>query len=218
MRKFQFQTKEYYHIYNRGVDKRDIFMDKKDYIRFIRSMQEFNNIDVNGGFYKKYLKSKERGSTSKLEVEPQASRYKPQIEFICYCLNPNHYHFVIRQLFNDGITKFMHRLSTAYTMYFNNRHNRSGSLFETRFKAIHIKNYSHFLKLVVYVNCNSEVHQIYSADSWPWSSYFDYRGKRNGTLCNKQIIMEEFKSIAEYKNFCEEVLPDIIKIKQYLLE
>lgn len=115
----------------------------------------------------------------------------------------------------------MRRLSIGYTNYFNQKYNRSGVLFQGKFKAVEVKNYSRFLKLIVYVNCNSEIHKICKAEKWPWSSYLDCVGKRDGTLCNKEIILNEFSNPLEFKNFCIQVLPDIIEIrelKQYLLE
>ena len=77
------------------------------------------------------------------------------------------------------------------------------------------------LKLIVYVNCNSEAHKISKANKWIWSSYLDLIGCRNGTLCNNSLMREEFKNSIEFLNFCNQVLPDIIEdkeIKESLLE
>ncbi len=221
MRKFQFQTGEYYHIYNRGVDKRDVFMDDEDYLRFLRSMREFNSIEAKGGFYMKYLREKarrERGSTSKLEVEPQ---HRNLVEIISYCLNPNHFHFILKQIVDEGIIKFMQKLSTAYTMFFNQKYNRSGSLFEGTYKVIHVDDYGYLLKLLIYVNCNHEIHNLGKAEKWPWSSYLDSVGSRNGTLCNLDMIKKEFGTQDEFRKFCDEIIPEIKENKvlsKYLLE
>lgn len=222
MRKFQFQNNYYYHIYNRGVDKRKIFIDKNDYVRFICSMRNFNNDS-------KHEQRIHLNNISKsLELSSEASELSSlilnlpkYIDIISYCLNPNHYHFFIKQNIENGIEKFMHKINLGYTNYFNKKNNRSGSLLQGTYKAVKVSNYSHFLKLAVYVNCNSEIHGICSANKWPWSSYFDYIDKRNGTLCNKQIVMDEFKNATEFKNFCIEIIPNMIKIKelkQYILE
>jgi len=213
MRNFNFQTGEYYHIYNRGVDRRDIFMDAKDYVRFIRSMREFNKIEPTGSLYK----------ISKLKTSDVFKRHRMSslVDFVCYSLLPNHYHFLVKQLVDNGIPKFMRRIGDGYTKYFNYRYNRSGVLFQGKFKRVEVKKYSHFLRLAVYINCNSEVHGIKKAENWPWSSYLDCINKRNGDLCNKDMILNEFKNINEFKNFCIQVLPDIIEIKElksYLLE
>lgn len=214
----QIETDQIYHIYNRGVDKRNIFADGKDFVRFIRSMRDFNSIKPIGSLYEKKVKEyKMRGKdiANPLWVSdiPSDSPDKPSVEFISYCLLNNHYHFLLKQLADGGISEFMRRLGIGYTNYFNKKCNRSGSLFEGKYKIIKVNNYSHFLKLAVYVNCNSEVHKISLAKNWPWSSFLDYIGKRKGTLCDREIIINEFKNSVEFENFCLQVLPGIIEMK-----
>ncbi len=105
MRNIEFANDEYYHIYNRGVDHRDIFLDDSDNVRFLRSMRIFNNDST----------YEERDFILRKMCES-----KPKlVEFICYCLNPNHYHFIARQLVESGISKFMQKLNLGYTHYFN---------------------------------------------------------------------------------------------------
>src|ERR1700686_1992234 len=131
-RKVNLVEGEYYHIYNRGVDKRNIFSDKSDLQRFLQSMKEFNTLDPIGSLYensfikKKELRGELGGSSSKL------------VQFVAFCLNPNHYHFILTPLAEKGIEKFMQRLGTGYTMYFNEKNKRSGSLFQGKFKSKHI--------------------------------------------------------------------------------
>jgi len=220
MRKFEFQTGEYYHIYNRGIDKRNIFMNVKDYVRFIRSMREFNN---NSTYAQRlYIKNRKLESNSKaLELDSLLLSLPALVNILCYCLLPNHFHLLLMPKVNNGIELFMHKLNTGYTNYFNFKYERTGSLFGNKYRAIHVKKYSHFLKLAVYINCNSEVHGINKAENWVWSSYLDYINKRNGSLCNKDIILNEFRNINEFQDFCNQVLPDIIKIPElikFLLE
>ncbi len=218
MRKFQFENNKYYHVYNRGVEKRDIFLDDRDFIRFIRSMREFNVVQPIGSLYEKYLRNS-KGFANPLWVS-ETQNY-PLVEFTSYCLNLNHYHLLIKQKVDGGISEFIRRLSIGYTNYFNNKYNRSGVLFQGKFKAIEANSYSHFLKLLIYVNCNYEVHKLGKAEDWIWSSYLDSVGFRNGTLCNLDIIKDEFQGSEEFRNFCKQVLPDIIEnkeLKKYLLE
>ncbi len=219
MRNFQFQTGEYYHIYNRGVDKRDIFMDDKDYLRFLRSMREFNN--TSGDALRDYEKRQTGGKLSFGYPKLSFLSMPKIVDFICYCLNLNHYHFLIKQLVNKGIEKFMHKLNLGYTKYFNQKYNRSGSLFESTYKAIHIDDDGYLLKLLVYVNCNHEIHNLGKAKNWVWSSYLDSVGSRNGTLCNLDIIKEEFSTQDEFIKFCDEIIPEIKvnkTLSKYLLE
>ena len=181
MRKTIFANGEYYHIYNRGVDKREVFLNDDDYIRFIKSIKEYNDTKAYGRF-------QNRGSTSgSFEVEAL-------IELVAYCLNPNHYHFILKQLEEGGVSKFMQKLSTSYTMYFNKKYDRSGALFQGRFKSIHIDTNEYLLHLSVYVNKNNFIHRYDSEGDWQYSSYLDYIGKRDGKLCNKEVILGQFKN------------------------
>ncbi len=222
MRKVKFQNGEYYHIYNRGVDKREVFMDDKDFIRFLRGMREFNNKSLHK--QRIFIKNRNNGRELSSEASELSSRIVglPKfLEVISYCLNSNHYHLLLKQKADNGIEKFMHKLGLGYTNYFNKKYSRSGSLFQGTYKAIHVKNYGHLLKLLVYVNCNYEVHNLGKAENWAWSSYLDSIRKRNGTLCDFGIIRENFKTVEEFKEFCDEVMPEIKinkKLQKYLLE
>ena len=143
-RKVNLVQGEHYHVYNRGVDKRKIFSDKSDLIRFFQSMREFNTENPIGSLYEnQFVKKKLGDSSSKL------------VQFVAYCLNPNHYHFILTPLVDKGIEKFMQRLGTGYTMYFNEKDKRSGSLFQGKFKSKHIHSNEYLLRVSAYVNLNN---------------------------------------------------------------
>jgi len=215
MRKFEFQTGEFYHIYNRGVDKREVFLDKWDYVRFLKSLREFNNDSI----YEQRVYARNR---ELMGLSPEASGLSPLVEFITYCLNPNHFHFLLKQLRDNGIRIFMHKLGTGYTCYFNQKYNRSGSLFQGPFKAIHIKSDSYLLWLSGYINGNAEIHKIAKAENWIWGSYLDYTGKRRGMLCNKNIILSQFETIEEYRDLVNIIIKESSQgkeeLKKYLPE
>ncbi|MFA7209806.1 MAG: transposase [Parcubacteria group bacterium] len=202
MRKTEFANGEYYHIYNRGVDKREVFLGEEDYLRFLTSMREFNRVDPIGSLYEKYLDEEKRGlSPHKGDLVPFAT--VPLVEIVCYCLNPNHYHLILKQLSEGGISKFMLKLSSGYSSYFNKKNKRSGSLFQGPFKSVHIDSNEYLLYLSAYVNKNNFIHGYNKNDNWPYSSLLDYLGERNGKLINKEIILGQFKSADEYKEFLE---------------
>ena len=213
MRKIQFQNDYYYHIYNRGVDKRNIFLNQKDYVRFLTSMKEFNRIDNIGSL--RDLEKKHKTGTEPLEASRGSVPVSvPVVEFISYCLNPNHYHFLLKQLVNNGISKFMLKIGSGYTTYFNKKYDRSGVLFQGKFKAIPVKKDGYLLKLTCYINGNSQIHNIIKkAEDWPWSSYQDYLGLRDGALCNKQNILKQFKNINEYKKLTNEIIKESSEVK-----
>src|SRR3989304_1436759 len=108
MRKVQFNKKEHYHIYNRGVDKRKFIMDEEDLERFLESMAEFNTALPIGSIYENSFVKKSQNA----QLGSSASKL---VNFVCYCINPNHYHFILEQLGENSISKFMHRLGTGYT-------------------------------------------------------------------------------------------------------
>ncbi|MCX6731841.1 MAG: transposase [Candidatus Parcubacteria bacterium] len=209
MRKTQFVNGEFYHIFNRGIEKRNIFSDFEDFSRFFQSIDQFNTIEPIGSIYEN------------LFSKDLLKKQKKLVDFICYCVNPNHYHFVLKQLLEKGIEKFMHRVGTGYTKYFNNKYKRSGSLFQGTFKSVHIDSNEYLLHISAYVNLNAKVHQLGSlASKFGKSSWDEYVNNKNG-FCDKDIILGQFKSPAEYKNFTESSLMDIRERKEmekFLLE
>lgn len=221
MRKTIFENGGYYHIYNRGVDKRKIFNGTEDYFRFLKSMKEFNTIEPIGSLYEKYIRDRqvERGLSPRFgDLVPK----KPIVEIIAYCLNPNHFHLILKQLSDGGISKFMLKLCSGYTTYFNKKFNRSGSLFQSTFKSIHITNNDYLLQLSCYINGNPEIHEIAKAENYRWSSYSDYLGKRSDGISNKKIILQQVENIREYKELVSDVIKNSKEIKdefkQCLLE
>lgn len=212
-RKIPLEYNEFYHIYNRGVDKRRTFMNQKDLQRFFQSMDLFNTVEPIGSIYEKiFAQNKFGSSTSKKKKSEKL------VAFVCYCLNPNHYHFILRQVADKGIEKFMHRLSTGYTKYFNQKHKRSGVLFQGRYKAVHIDSNEQLLHTSVYVNLNPRVHRFGSSTSKSLSSWDEYIGKGKLNFCQKDDVLGQFKSKEEYKQFAERTLPGILERKEILKE
>lgn len=214
MRKTPLVNNEYYHIYNRGVDKREVFLDEKDYVRFLTGMREFNCLEPIGSLY---IVSKLR----KKGLSPFNRDLVPIVSVVAYCLNPNHYHFILKQNIDRGISSFMHKVSSGYSTYFNEKYKRSGSLFQGTFKASRIDSNELLLYLSAYVNCNSEVHGIEKAENYRWCSLPDYIGKRNGTLCDKEIILEQYKGSNNYKIMAIEIATSVAQrrnFEKFLLE
>ncbi|MBK5215193.1 MAG: transposase [Candidatus Pacebacteria bacterium] len=207
MRKQPIITGEYYHIYNRGVDKRDVFSDKMDIRRFVESINEFNQVDVIGSLIN-LRKSKN------IQKGPKALSEEPLVVIMVYCLNPNHFHFVLKQLEDGGISKFMQKLQSGYTSYFNVKNSRSGSLFQGTFKAQHIGSENYFNKTLGYVNKNYQVHNI-PEDKKELVFASDYEYENNNFKIVSKIegnrILEIFGGVGGFKRHSDEIVEIIRK-------
>lgn len=180
-----------------------------DLQRFLQSMIEFNVDGPIGSIY--------AVSFNKESLRGSASKSRRPVDIVCYCLNPNHFHLLVRQLENDGIKNFMHKLGTGYTMYFNNKHELNGGLFQGRYKAIHIDTNDYLLYLSAYINLNPEAHQLRgSASKLCQSSWNEYIGDKSskGKLCNTRIVLSQFETVEGYKKFAEKALGVIIEKKE----
>ena len=207
-RRHAFANDEFFHIYNRGVDKRIIFDDAEDTQRFLQSMVEFNAVEPVGSLYQNSF-NRLSGLTPKLNEK--------LVNIIAYCLNPNHFHLILEQLVDGGISEFMKRLGGGYTSFFNVKNERSGSLFQGTFKSILIDSNEYLLHVSAYVNLNDRVHQLSGltpklAESR--SSWREYTDTSIKGICEKGIILEQFDSIAEYEKFALSSLESITQKKQ----
>jgi len=192
-------TGETYHVYNRGVDKRDVFMDKADYIRFYQSLLYFNAEAEQSNF--RLAKANYKKDLTKL------------VEIKAYSLLPNHYHLMIEQLVDGGISEFMKRVSAGYTGYFNNKYERSGSLFQGNFKRVHVPEDDYYNYLFVYVNENHFVHLLPRASDIIYSSSSHHAGK-----ATSQLITSRYPdySSKEAQHLAKQIAEDRITRKKTL--
>ncbi|MEX2028953.1 MAG: hypothetical protein WD963_00520 [Candidatus Paceibacterota bacterium] len=200
MRKQALVTGEYYHIYNRGVDKRDIFTDKKDLTRFIESILAFNQIETITS-----LSNLRKNN----QIAPKALSGRPLTAIVVHCLNPNHFHFVLKQLVDGGIAKFMQKLQAGYTSYFNIKNSRTGSLLQGTFRSQHMGSENYFNKILGYANKNYQIHSIpkgkmqfvVASDSEYESGNFKIVSKEEG-----KRILEIFGGNKNFKKHCDEIV------------
>lgn len=147
-RKVPFAPNENYHVFNRGVEKRDVFLDENDYMRM--SLLLFLCNDVVPVRLTKTLKHYQ-GPTLIFLKEKQEN---PLVDIYAYCLMPNHFHLVLRELVDGGAALFLQKLLTAYTMYFNKKYDRTGVLFQGKTKSEHLDTDSYFRHIFAYVHLN----------------------------------------------------------------
>jgi REP element-mobilizing transposase RayT len=207
MRKDPLITGLYYHVYNRGVDKRDIFQNINDLNRFILSVKKFNTVEPIGSIKDLVLKE------SKQE-DSDVGRPNPLVSIVCFCFNPNHFHFIVKQDIDGGISEFFKRLLGGYTKYFNLIHKRNGSLFQGRFKSKLINDDSYFLKIRSYVHLNYMVHDIPSNKSnLVFSSEYEYDNK-NFKLVSKKEAKDVLSFYGNNKNFKKESMKVVSLIRE----
>lgn len=208
----------YYHIYNRGVEKRLIFQDEQDYGVFL-------------SYLKEYLTPKDIGSLQSQLASPSASwrekdkivkaihlnNFFDDIKLLSYCLMPNHFHLLINQFQSNSIDLFINSLNTRYVVYFNKKYKRVGPLFQGVYKAVLVETDEQLLYLSNYIHRNpikrvrtyiNEENYIKSLLKQP-SSLPDYLGIRKTQWLNKNTILSFFNSQRtnlSYKKYEEFIL------------
>ncbi len=184
---------EFYHLYNRGVEKRDVYLNYWDYRRFFKSLYYYQFLGPKPSF-SKFSKSESNLFKPVLE--------KKIVEIICYCLMPNHFHLLVRQLKDNGISNFMGQLLNSYTKYFNIKHTRVGPLFQGSFKAVRVETDEQLVHLSRYIHLNPVVSEIVKRlDEYQWSSFKEYMTQPN--LCSSSEILNFFSSKEKYRDFVE---------------
>lgn len=188
---FPFVNGQFYHVYNRGSEKRQIFDSKRDYQHFLKTIKYYQL----------------EGPKPKLSHFNNFSFFKPELsqniaEIIAYCLMPNHFHFLIKQTKDGGITEFISKLTNSYTRYYNTKYNRVGPLFQGEFKAVLVDYDEQLLHLSRYIHLNPLVaYLIKDLADYEWSSYNEYINSKQEGICSKQEVLAFFKSSQEYKQF-----------------
>jgi putative transposase len=168
----QFIEGGYYHLYNRGVEKRDIFLDEQDYSVFLH-------------YLKKYLcPTPLEGS----DPHPLST----EISLLSFCLMLNHFHLFVKQNSINGITKLVRAVCTNYVMYFNKKYSRVGTLFQGKYKAVLVDNEAYFLHLSRYIHLNPYPES--NPKLYPYSSYKYYLGQKQANWINTEEVLSFFKT------------------------
>lgn len=184
-RNHTFAVDEYYHCFNRGTDKRVIFQDNQDYNYFLKSIESYNSTEAYG----------------KLRLNESSPVEQQVVEIVAYCLLPNHFHMVLKELVEGGISKYIKRIAIGYTLYFNEKNDRSGALFQGAFKSKHITTDQDLFQVISYVAYNNLIHNI--TDVKLFRSYLNSAA---------EIVRDPNSNISNPNNMLEIV--DIIKLQR----
>ena len=216
MRKVQFVNGEYYHIYNRTIEEIPLFKTEEDYLKFLKNLKDFNN--------KSFYEERKNIIATKgfKELGSFLGKMEKVVSILSYSLISNHFHFILKQLTDGGISKFMHKLGVSYTNYSNKIHKRRGPLFQGAFRAIHIDNNDYLLWLCGYINGNVEIHKAGEAKNYKWSSFKHLLGlEESEILDDTNIILSQFDNQEKFENFVKTVINESRKrkdLEKYLLE
>lgn len=184
-------TMELYHVLNRGVDKRTIVLDDQDRKRFVADLYTMNDSQPVNNLNYRFARSMDTGCPYSFE-----RTRKPLVQIHAWCLMNNHYHFLLSEVAERGISRFLHKFNMGYAKYFNERYSRSGALYQGKTKKILIEKEAHFLWILHYIHFNP-LDYLSGAKEWRtqrlsdtkktitwlkkyrWSSYRDYLGEQN---------------------------------------
>lgn len=204
-RQISFSTDEFYHIYNRGTEKRLIFARQRDYERFMALLHACNQ--------SQRIEIDFRGPTSEIFRPIKL----PLVDVAAYCLMPNHFHLLVREKEPGNISKYMQKVSTGYTMYFNKLYERTGVLFQGKFKAEHVDNDVYLKHLVGYIHLNpiklieptwqeTRIKNQKAAekylDQYSHSSYLDYTGaaRPQSAIVNKNALLDYYDLPIDFRS------------------
>lgn len=202
-RKISFNSGEYYHVYNRGNSKQTIFHDMGDYHRFVKLIflsngkENFKFHLIRNDIYEFF-------------------RGEPIVDVGAYCLMPNHFHLLLTQPPAGSISKFMQKLTTSYSMYYNNKYERTGTLFEGKFKSEHINSDRYLKYLFSYIHLNpiklidknwkeagikNKIQAIKFLKQYQFSSYHDYAGieRQQKVVLNSKVFPDYFYTAGQFK-------------------
>lgn len=199
-RRVIFANNEIYHIFNRGVEKRQTFITRREFTRAIETLAYYRFADLLLRF----------SHFIRLDIEAQSLALNnlidenKQVEILCYCFMPNHFHLLLQQTKDNGISKFVANLTNSYTKYFNTKYDRVGPLFQGLFKAVHIENDEQLLHVSRYIHLNPATSFLIKDEElarYEWSSYSEYLKSGNSNLVDKRLIMSFFSNINKYEEF-----------------
>jgi len=231
MRVEPFAIGNYVHVYNRGNRKSRIVRSDKDKWRFMQVLRFFNDSRFSQNILRMLESDSDKQqaeSVFELGWPPNWPKKDPLVKILCYCLVPNHFHLLLKEIRKNGISKFMHKLSTGYTNYFNIRYKEVGSVIQGGYKGRTVTGDIYLQHLSVYIQVinvlelfpgglEKALKDISKAlkfvEEYPFSSYQDFIGLRKSLIIDEDILGEIFSIPRDYKNF----VCDVIRNKKYEL-
>lgn len=195
-------NQEIYHIFNRGISLQPTFLDKRDYQRLLQTIVYYQNQQPSVKLSRFLILSEEERKEI-IDNNKKAADFLTDI--ICFCFMPNHLHFLLKQVVDGGISKFMSNVTNSYTRYLNTKRKRNGPLFQGKFKAVRVESDEQLLHLSRYIHLNPltsyVIKDIGQLENYVYSSFPEYMGKIQSGFCQKEIVLGQFKGPNDYRKF-----------------
>lgn len=191
---------EIYHVFNRGNNRQPTFISKRDFSRAIQTLKfyNFSSVGIKLSSFLRFDWERQLGILNKLDKGGKL------VQIFSYCLMPNHFHFLVKQVEEKGISKFLGNFQNSYTRYFNTSHKRDGALFLDQFKAVRIETEDQFIHVLRYIHLNPYSSFVIKTkeeiEEYPWSSFKDYLGVGDG-ITETDLAMNFFDSTGKFKRF-----------------
>ncbi|MCL5784669.1 MAG: transposase [Patescibacteria group bacterium] len=199
-RKLVFQNNEIYHVFNRGIDRRSTFNDKKEFERIQKLIKFYRHKNIPIRFSQ--VNQQPIDIREKMLEELHSS--ERILDILSYCIMPNHFHFLLKQTSDKGISSFISNITNAYIKYFNTKYKRAGPLFEGVFKAVHIETDEQLVHASRYIHLNPVTSSIIPSEeleNYHWSSYPEYLSLSAEEISQKDLVLSMFKSTQAYREF-----------------
>jgi len=203
IRKVPLINNYYYHIFNRGVNKQPIFSNKRDYNRMLNIIRYYQY----GYRHSKFSTFMKLNINFRNEIWNSIEKSQKFIDIVAFCLMPNHFHLLVMQNIDGGISKFLAEIQNSYTKYYNLRYNRTGHLFQGQFKSVLIQSDDQLQHVSRYIHLNPYssglVKSLKDLDKYEWSSLLEYSNNKNTILSTRKHLINPntFKKCNDYLIF-----------------
>lgn len=217
--RFPLVTDHYYHILNRGVARQPMFKSRWDYKHGLSALSYYRFVEPP----MKLSYFENLPNEGKEEIMRSMEEKEKYVEIVSFVFMPNHFHLLVKQTHDKGISKFISQFCNSYSRYFNTKYQRVGPLFQGRFKSILVETTEQLIHLSRYIHLNPVVSGVISENelfSYEYSSLQEYLNG-NYKVVNPQIVLEQFKSIETYKSFLTDHISygkELERIKHLTLE
>lgn len=219
-RKIAFRNDQFYHIFNRGIERRTVFTTKKEFNRAKQLIKFYRHKEIP----LRFSRIMQQPNDVREKILEKLYKNEKIVEILAFCLMPNHFHFLLKQVADNGVATFISNITNAYTKYFNTKHKRVGPLFQGTFNAVIVETDEQLIHLSRYIHLNPVVSSIIDHDkleNYSYSSYLEYLSLSDDEITEHEFVLTFFKKVNQYQEFVNDQIDYAKKletIKHLVLE